>query len=176
MRVKSQGVIPRHFEVKYYENTNFRCWIYENCNGITVVAIWHGWKLPRQIVWMRQRVNTKFRTYWIKYFSCVGKQESFTNLSLFLKCGCSTLERQTLNSRRLGSNPRCCRFEARAFSFSPRCPSSPSCINEYPATDCDEDMRVISLCAVTAAWLNVSQRSRVGVGMNRSASVAECFP
>ena len=25
-------------------------------------------------------------------------------------------------------------------------------------------------------WLNASQRSRVGVGMNRSASVAECFP
>ena len=26
-----------------------------------------------------------------------------------------------------------------------------------------------SLCAVIAAWLNVSEGSRVGVGMNRSA-------
>ena len=40
-------------------------------------------------------------------------------------------------SREPGFESFCCRFESLAVSFIPRCHSSPSCINEYLATDID---------------------------------------
>ena len=82
--------------------------------------------------------------------------------------GGSAVERWTRNRDSRGSNPHCFRLNTRAFSFSPRCLSSLSCINEYMAIDSDGNVSVSSLCII-AAWLNASQRSRVGAGMNRSA-------
>ena len=49
--------------------------------------------------------------------------------------GSSAVECRTRNRVIPGSNPICYRFEDWAFSFSPRCPSSLSCINEYLAID-----------------------------------------
>ena len=49
--------------------------------------------------------------------------------------GSSEVECRTCNQESPGSNPLCYRFEDWAFSFSPRRPSSLSCINEYLATD-----------------------------------------
>ena len=54
----------------------------------------------------------------------------------------------------------CCHFEVWAISFTPRCHSSLSCINEYM------DMDIGGFRAVISVWL----RSRDGVGMNKSAS------
>ena len=45
--------------------------------------------------------------------------------------GSSALECRTLKRESLGSNPLCYSFEVWAFSFSPRCPSSLSCVHEY---------------------------------------------
>ena len=83
--------------------------------------------------------------------------------------GSSVVERQTRNRGSLGSNIFRCRFEASTFSFSPRCPSSLSCVNEYLAIDSGGTM--CSLRVVIAVWPNAPQRSRVGVGMSRSARV-----
>ena len=47
--------------------------------------------------------------------------------------GNSSVECRTRNLESPGSNPLCYRFEVWAFSFSPQCPSSLSCINEYLA-------------------------------------------
>ena len=54
------------------------------------------------------------------------------------------------------------------FLCSPRCPSSLSCINEYLDIDSGGHVNESS-SRIIAAWLNVSQRSRIGAGMNRSA-------
>ena len=43
------------------------------------------------------------------------------------------------------------------------------CINEYLTIDNSDIVSVNSLHAVTAVWLNTSQRRHVGVGLNRSA-------
>ena len=80
----------------------------------------------------------------------------------------SVVEYRTRNRESPGSYPHGYHLEARAFSFSPRRPSSLSCVNEFLAIDGD-GMGVNSLCALMAEWLNASQRSRVGVRMNRSA-------
>ena len=40
---------------------------------------------------------------------------------------------------------------------------------EFLAIDSDGYIQTNSLCAVIAAWLNVSKRSRVDVGKNRPA-------
>ena len=73
----------------------------------------------------------------------------------------SAVEFRILKRQRLGSNPLRCCMEAWTFSFSPQCPSSLSCINEYLAIDGGRDASKKSLHAVIAVWLNVSQRSRV---------------
>ena len=54
-------------------------------------------------------------------------------------------------------------------SISRLCPSSLSCINEYLAINSGGNTGVNSLRPVIAVWLNSSQRSQVGVRMNRSA-------
>ena len=68
------------------------------------------------------------------------------------------------------------RFSTRAaskklgnFSFTPHCPSSLSCINEYLAIDSDGLCERIVYRAVIAARLNASQRSWTCVCTNRSA-------
>ena len=48
----------------------------------------------------------------------------------FVERGISAVECRTSSP---GSNPLCCHFRVWAFSFSPRHPSSISCINEYLA-------------------------------------------
>ena len=54
-----------------------------------------------------------------------------------LECGSSAVERRTRNREKPGSNPICYRFEVWAFSFSPRRPSSLSCISECLVLDSD---------------------------------------
>ena len=59
-----------------------------------------------------------------------------TCIMSFRRChGSSAVECRTRTRESPGSNPLCYRFEVWAFSFSPRCPSSISCINEYLAID-----------------------------------------
>ena len=70
-------------------------------------------------------------------------------------------------SRKPEFESSCGRFEALAISFIRRCSSSFSCINEYLATDRGGYLN--SLRTVIAAWLNASQISWDGVGMNKSA-------
>ena len=77
------------------------------------------------------------------------------------------LEGRTLNRENPVSNPG--RFEPLASLITPRCHSSLSCINEYLAIQTVVDMWTNSLRAAIAAWLNTSQRSWDGLGMNRSA-------
>ena len=45
----------------------------------------------------------------------------------------SAVECRIRNQESLGLNPLCCHLKVWAFSFSPRCPSSLICINEYMA-------------------------------------------
>ena len=69
-------------------------------------------------------------------------------------------------SREPALESACCRFEAMAISFIPRCYNSLSCINEHLATDKIGYLNEFSSrsnCSVA------SQRSWDGVGMNRSA-------
>ena len=53
----------------------------------------------------------------------------------FVERGGSAIECRTRNRENTVSNPLCYRFDVWAFSFSPRRPSSISCIIEYLATD-----------------------------------------
>ena len=78
------------------------------------------------------------------------------------------VERRTHNRGSPGSNLLCCHFETWTCSFSQRHPSTLRCI---PSSG---DMRVSSLRATIAAWMNASQRSQVSVGMNRSARGVKC--
>ena len=48
---------------------------------------------------------------------------------------CSAVESQTVNRGSPDSIPLCCCFKVWVFQFSPRCPSSLSCINEYLTID-----------------------------------------
>ena len=71
---------------------------------------------------------------------------------LFVECGGSAVECRTRNRESPGSNPLCYRFGVLAFSFSPSCPISLSCINEYLAIDGGGHMSEWSSCII-AAWL-----------------------
>ena len=51
------------------------------------------------------------------------------SLWCYVECGSSVVKCRTRNWESPGSNPLCYCFEVWAFSFSPRCPSSLSCIN-----------------------------------------------
>ena len=79
--------------------------------------------------------------------------------------------------RKPGFNPVCCYFEVWAYLFSPQCHSSLSYINEYLAIDGVENVSEFVFAQQTTVWLNASQRSRVGVRMNRSVRGCEvkCF-
>ena len=66
--------------------------------------------------------------------------------------------------REPGFESSCCRFEAFTILFITHCLSSLGCINEYLATDRGIYVND-SLCAVIAAWLNGSQKSRDYVGL-----------
>ena len=71
-------------------------------------------------------------------------------------------------SRESGFKSSCFRFEVRAFSFTPRCPSSLGCIKEDLAMDCSgcvNEQSLHSNCSIAEC----SPESRVGVGVNRSA-------
>ena len=74
-------------------------------------------------------------------------------------------------SREPGFESSCCRFEALAISFIPRCHSSLNCIDEYLATERERERWTWkrNFCAVIAAWLNASRKSRYGFGMNSTA-------
>ena len=88
--------------------------------------------------------------------------------------GSSAVERRTFNRESLSSNPLCCHFVVWTFSFSPWCPSSINCINEYLPTDIGWNIWVNSICALIATWLNAFQRSRVGIGMNKTGRTGYC--
>ena len=79
------------------------------------------------------------------------------------------VRRPDSQSREPGFKSHCGRFEPLASLITPRCHSSLSCINEYLAIQTVVDMWTNSLRAAIAAWLNTSQRSWDGLGMNRSA-------
>ena len=53
----------------------------------------------------------------------------------YVERGSSVVEHRTRNRDSPGSNPLCYRFAVLAFSYSPQCPSSLSCIIEYLAID-----------------------------------------
>ena len=70
------------------------------------------------------------------------------------------IEWRTRNRESPGSNHLCYHFEVWAFSFSPRCPSSPSYVNEYLTIECGGNMSQKS-SRVIAAWLECSaEKSR----------------
>ena len=79
------------------------------------------------------------------------------------------VRRPDSQSREPGFKSHCGRFEPLASLITPRCHSSLSCINEYLAIQAVVDMWTNNLRAAIAAWLNTSQRSWDGLGMNRSA-------
>ena len=86
------------------------------------------------------------------------------------------VEFRTRNRGSLGSNPICCCFEARAFSFS-MMPQF-TLLYEYlaiygggnvSASQSVHEYSSRSNFSMAKAGLNASERSRVGVGMNISA-------
>ena len=79
--------------------------------------------------------------------------------------GSSAVEFRTLEWDSLGSNPFAVFRSFQDISVLSTHASSLSCINEYQTAwwKCDWSLR-----AVITAWLNASQESRVGVGINRS--------
>ena len=79
------------------------------------------------------------------------------------------VRRPDSQSREHGFKCHCGRFEPLASLITPRCHSSLSCINEYLAIQTVVDMWTNSLRAAIAAWLNTSERSWDGLGMNRYA-------
>ena len=79
------------------------------------------------------------------------------------------VRRPDSQSREPGFESHCGRFEPLPSLITPHCHSSLSCINEYLAIQTVVDMWTNSLRAAIAAWLNTSQRSWDGFGMNRSA-------
>ena len=74
-----------------------------------------------------------------------------------------------ISIERTGLKSHCGRFEHLASLITPHGHSSLSCINEYLAIQTVVAMWTNSLRAI-AAWLNASQRSWDGLGMNRSTS------
>ena len=92
------------------------------------------------------------------------------NLKVFVGRDGIPVRRPDSQSREPGFKSHCGRFEPLASLITPRCHSSLSCINEYLAIQTVVDMWTNSLRAAIAAWLNTSQRSWDGLGMNRSAS------
>ena len=66
--------------------------------------------------------------------------------------GSSAIECRAHNREIPGSNLLCYRFGDWAFSFSPRCPSSPTCINEYLAIENSGNTSDYYSCLI-AAWL-----------------------
>ena len=54
---------------------------------------------------------------------------------VYVEHGSSAVECRTHNQERPGSNPLGYHFEVWTFLFSPQCPSSLSCINEYLPID-----------------------------------------
>ena len=85
--------------------------------------------------------------------------------------GCDSIpvRRPDSQSREPSFKSHCGRFEPLASLITPRCHNSLSCINEYLAIQTVVDMWTNSLRAAIAAWMNTSQRSWDGFGMNRSA-------
>ena len=81
------------------------------------------------------------------------------------------VSRPDSQSREPGLKSHWGRFGPLASLITPRCHSSLSCINEYLAIQTVVDIWTNSLRAAIAAWLNTSQRSWYGLGMNRSARV-----
>ena len=72
-------------------------------------------------------------------------------------------------SRDSGFESSFCRFEALIISFTPRCSSSLSCINEYLAIDSGGYLCTNSFLTLIAAWLKASQGSRDEKGVNCKA-------
>ena len=67
---------------------------------------------------------------------CEVSVRSFIELLLLnanVEGGFSSVELRTPKQESAGLNPLCCRFKAWAFSYSPHCPSSLNCTNEYLA-------------------------------------------
>ena len=82
--------------------------------------------------------------------------------------GSSVVKCQTNNRESLVLNPLCYHFEVCEFSFSPRCLSSLSCINEYVATDSGgnvSDLVIVRNCCLA---IMLPRDAENGVGMNRS--------
>ena len=67
-----------------------------------------------------------------------------------LERGSSAVECRTRNRASPGSNPLCYFFDVWAFSFSPRLPSSLSCINESLATFNGGNVSELSLRIIAA--------------------------
>ena len=85
----------------------------------------------------------------------------------YVERGSSVVECWTRKRHSPCSTPSLCyRFEVCAFPFSPRHPSSLSCIDEYLAIDSGGNVNEYS-SGVIAAWLACFRR--VSVGMNRPA-------
>ena len=92
---------------------------------------------------------------WCSGHNCGGAGVAVTTSTTVGGAGVAVTTSGT-QSRQPGFESSCCRFEALAISFIPRCHGSLSCINGYLATD-------------IGGYLNeYSSRSNI--------SVAECFP
>ena len=63
----------------------------------------------------------------------------------------------------------CCYFEAWTIFLSQYCLSTLRCVHEYLAIDSNWWKYINTFHAIIATWLNASQRSRVGGGVNMSA-------
>ena len=99
---------------------------------------------------LQAAINRAIAGRWSDYFEhCLiravsvrqGDHKSVQSLSVMLMLdlhverSSSAVKCWPLNRESPGLNPLCCCFEAWAFSFSTRSPSSLSCINEYLAID-----------------------------------------
>ena len=106
---------------------------------------------------------------WV-YAVCMCSQLiPLTMQSVFVGRDSILVRRPDSQSREPGFKSHCGRFEPLASLITPRCHSSLSCINEYLAIQTVVDMWTNSLRAAIATWLNTSQRSWDGLGMNRPA-------
>ena len=72
---------------------------------------------------------------------CIKKLCHFYCIFSYVEHISSAVECRTRNRESPGSNLLWCRLEVWAFSFSPRCPGSRSCINEYLAIDGGENVK-----------------------------------
>ena len=165
------------------------CSRHHHIQNISKIALVH-YNWPCVIVKVQKVEENKIKTRWLYCTEHTAEACSSSQWWLIVcqNCTCqivlirSNIQRaQWLRGRALDSRLREPRFESCAAVlkswasfFTLHCSSSLSCINEYLAIDSGGYVHKQSSCINCNIWLDVSQRSRDGVWVNRSVRGVKC--